>query len=211
MNTTVKKLKDQGLSRVKKAMDSKQNPLAMWEMDFVGTSCRILDINSEETINRIWKRALEKGNGQPRKVMALLRGQLDDLGKRVESHKRATPTPAFRTRTYDDMDAPGRSLVYLQVCAKGLRDAIAGGFSKGIKVARIALENAIGDFKVTVGRTGEACKWRQGVADEWYIKGEEVCRNLLEEASGALREAEEREGGKGSAHGEPLQRAGESG
>jgi hypothetical protein len=61
-------------------------------------------------------------------------------------------------------------------------------------VARIVLENAMGDFKVTVARTGEACKWRQGVADEWYIKGEEVCRNLLEEASGALQEAEEREG-----------------
>jgi hypothetical protein len=61
-------------------------------------------------------------------------------------------------------------------------------------VARIALEKAIGDFKVTVARTGEACKWRQAVADEWYIKGEEVCGNLLEEASRALREAEEKEG-----------------
>jgi hypothetical protein len=147
-------------------MDSKQNPLAMWEIDFICTSCRILDINSEETINRIWKRALEKGNGQARKVMASLRVQLDDLGKRVERHKRATPTPAFSTRTYDYMDAPGRSLAYLQVCTKGLRDAIVGGFSKGIKVARIALEKAIGDFKVTVARTSEVCKWRQGVADE---------------------------------------------
>ncbi len=61
-------------------------------------------------------------------------------------------------------------------------------------MARIALEKAIGDFKVTVARTGEACKWRQAVADEWYIKGEEVCGNLLEEASRALREAEEKEG-----------------
>jgi hypothetical protein len=79
------------------------------------------------------------------------------------------------------MDAPGRSLAYLQTCAKGLRDTIVGGFSKGIKVVRIVLENAIGDFKVALARTGEACKWRPCVADEWYIKGEEVCGNLLEE------------------------------
>ncbi len=177
----MKKSKDQGLSQVKKAMDSKQNPLALWEIDFVRTSCRILDINGEDMIKRIWKRALEKGCGQPRKVMASLRAQQDELGRRVENHKRATPTNALATRTYNDMDAPGRSLAYLQTCAKGLRDAVVGGFSKGIKVARIVLENAIGDFKVTVARTGEACKWRPCVADEWYIKGEEVCGNLLEE------------------------------
>ncbi len=121
-----------------------------------------------------------------------LRVQLDDLGKRVETHKRATPTPSYSTRTYDDMDAPGRSLAHLQVCAKGLRDATVGGFSKGIKVAKT--ENAMGDFRVTVARTGEACKWRHGVADEWHAKGEEVCGNLLEEAGRALKEAEEREG-----------------
>jgi hypothetical protein len=51
----------------------------------------------------------------------------------------------------------------------------------------------MGDFKVTVARTAEACKWRHGVADEWHAKGEEVCRNLLEEAGKALEKAEERE------------------
>ncbi len=117
-------------------MDSKQNPLSMWEIDFIRTSCRILDVDSEEMINRIGKKALEKGNGQPRKVMASLRVQLDDLGKRVETHERATPTPAFSTRTYNDMDVPGRSLAHLQVCARGLRDATVGGFSKGIKWPR---------------------------------------------------------------------------
>ncbi len=98
MNTTVKKPKDQGLSRVKKAMDSKQNLLSMWEIDFVRTSCCILDINSEEMINRIVKRALEKGCGQAKRVMASIRAQLDDLGKRVENHKRATPTPVANKR-----------------------------------------------------------------------------------------------------------------
>ncbi len=160
--------------------------LSLWEVDFVRTSCCILDIDSEEMVNRIGKRALEKGNGQVRKVMAAIRTLLDDLGKRVEAHRRATLTPAFSTRTYDDMDAPARSLAHLQVCAKGLRDAIVGGFSKGIKVAKIALENALGDFKVTIARTDEAARWKQGVIDEWYNKGKEVCGNLLEEAVGAL-------------------------
>jgi hypothetical protein len=194
MNTTVKKTKDQGLSRVKKAMDSKQNPLSMWEIDFIRTSCRILilDINGEEMVNRIVKRALKKGCVQAKRVMASIRIQLDDLGKRVENHKRATLTPAFATRTYNDMDAPARSLAHLQTCARGLRDATVGGFSKGIKVAKITVENAMGDFKVTIGRTAEVCKWRQGVAEEWYAKGEEVCGNLLEDAEKALGEAEER-------------------
>jgi hypothetical protein len=190
MNTTVKKPRDQGLSRVKKAMDSKQNPLSMWEIDFVCTSCRILDLNSEEVINRIVKRALEKGSGQAKRVMASICTQLDDLGKREENQKRATPTLALATRTSDDMDAPGHSLAYLQTCAKGLRDATVGGFSKGIKVAKIAVENAMADFKVTVARTAEACKWRHGVAEEWYVKEEEVCGNLLEDAEEALRKAE---------------------
>jgi hypothetical protein len=54
-------------------------------------------------VNRIGKRALDKGNGQVRKVMAVIRAQLDELGKRVEAHRRATPTPAFSTRTYDEI------------------------------------------------------------------------------------------------------------
>jgi hypothetical protein len=193
MSTTVRKSKDQGHSRVKKAMDSKQNPLSIWETDFIRTSCCILDINSEEMIYRIVKRALEKGCGQAKRVMASICAQLDDLGKRVETHKRATLSPAFTTRTYDDMDVPARSLAHSQVCAKGLRDATVGGFSKGIKVAKIAVENAKVDFKVSIARTAEACKWRRSVAEEWYAKGEEVCGNLLEDAEKALGEAEERE------------------
>ncbi len=142
----------------------------------------------------IGRKALERGGGQVRKVMAATTAQLDALGKRVEIHRRATLTPALSTRTYDDMDAPARSLAHLQVCAKSLRDTIVGGFSKGIKVAKIALENALEDYRVTVARTGEAARWMHGVADEWYEKGKEVCRDLLEESAGAIREAEEREG-----------------
>jgi hypothetical protein len=194
---------DKGLSRLKRAMDSDQNPLSMAEIDFVQTSCRILGIDSAEMISG--RKALEKGGGQVRKVMTAINAQLDALGTRVEARRRATPTPALSTRTYDDMDAPGRSLAHLQVCAKSLRDAMVGGFSIGIRMAKIALENTLEDFKVTVARTGEAARWKHGVANEWYVKGKEVCgvcwRNLWEpsvkqkrgrgpkQGSGRLRES----------------------
>ncbi len=74
-------------------------------------------------INRIVNRDLDKGCRQVKRVMASIHAQLDDLGKRVENHKRATPTPAFARRANDDMDAPGHSLAHLQTCARGLRDA----------------------------------------------------------------------------------------
>jgi hypothetical protein len=32
---------------------------------------------------------------------------------------------------------------HVHVCAKSLRDAMVGGFSKGIEVAKIVLENAL--------------------------------------------------------------------
>jgi hypothetical protein len=62
--TVVKKSRDLGLTRVKKALEKKENPLSKFELEFVRTSCRILDINSEGTIRSIVKRALEKG-GRP--------------------------------------------------------------------------------------------------------------------------------------------------
>jgi hypothetical protein len=76
-NTTVRRSTDKGLSRLKRAMDSNQNLLSPSEIDFVRTSCRILDIDSEEMVNRIGKRSLEKGNGQVRKVMAAICAQLE--------------------------------------------------------------------------------------------------------------------------------------
>jgi hypothetical protein len=191
--TVVKRSRDLGLSRVKKALDNKENPLSKFELDFVRTSCRILDINSEDTIKSIVMRAIEKGGNQPKRRMASLRAQLDDLGARAENHKRPTPTPALATRTNDDMDAPARSLAHLQLCVKGLRDATVRGYSRGIKVARIATENAIVDFKATTARIQEANRLKCGVAENWYAKGEEVCGNLVEEVAEALKAAEARE------------------
>jgi hypothetical protein len=193
MNTTVKKPKDQGLSRVKKAMDSKQNPLSMWERDFVRTSCRILDIKKQGNDQPDREKSLGEGLWTGEEGDGVDTRSAGRPGEESGEPQEATPTPAFAMRTYDDMDAPGRSLAHLQTCARGLRNATVGGFFKGIKVAKIVVENAIEDFKVTIARTAEACKWRHGVAEKWYAKGEEVCRNLLEEADQALKEAEGRE------------------
>jgi hypothetical protein len=71
------------------------------EIDFVQTSCQILGI--DEMIDRIGKKAVEKGRGQVRKVMRAITTLLDDLGARVKAHKRGTPAPAMSNRTYYNM------------------------------------------------------------------------------------------------------------
>ncbi len=145
-------------------------------------------------IDRIGKKAVERGQRQVLKVMNVITTLLDDLGTRVKAHKRGTPAPAMSTRTYDDMDAPACSLAHLQTCAKSMRDTMVGGFSRRIKMAKIALENALEDFQTTVMRTGEAARWKQGVIDSWLEKGQQVCGDRLAEAVEAIHEAEEREG-----------------
>jgi hypothetical protein len=181
------------LDHVKKALSSKRNPLTKLEVGFIRTSCHILGINGETTMRVIVKKAKEKGEGQPRRVLASLRSQLEELGARVEKHKRPTPTPAFNTRTLDSMGAPVRSLGHLQSCANGLREAMEEGYSMGIKTARIAMENAMADFKATIARIEEASRWKRGVADDWYSRGEVICGGLMEEAAEVLKKAEARE------------------
>ncbi len=143
-------------------------------------------------MKRIIKRAIEKGDGQAKRVMSSIRAQLNDLGTKAENFKRPTPTAGFATRTYDDMDAQVRSLAHLQACAKVLKSATARGYARGIRVAKIAMENATGDFKATVARVKETCKWKHGTAEDGYAKGEVTCRDLLEKATEALKEAEAR-------------------
>jgi hypothetical protein len=110
---TVKKSSDKGLSRLKKALENNQNPLSAAKIDFMQTSCRILGIDSEEMIDRVGKKAVEKGRGWVRKVMSAIMMLLDNLGARVKAHKRGTPAPAMSTRPYDDMDVLAHSLKYL--------------------------------------------------------------------------------------------------
>jgi hypothetical protein len=101
--TVVKRSRDLGLDHVKRALINKENPLSRLEVEFVRTSCHILGLSSEVTMKAIVKKAKEKGGGQPRRVMASLHSQLEELWARVEKHKRPTPTPALTTRTFDSM------------------------------------------------------------------------------------------------------------
>ncbi len=107
MAGTVRKSSVKGLRWLKKAMENGQNPLSAAEVDFVQTSCWILGIDSAEMIEMIGRKAMDRGKGQVRKVMTAITSQLDELGARVQAHKRLAPTPAMSTRTYDNMDAPG--------------------------------------------------------------------------------------------------------
>ncbi len=110
---TARKSSDKGLSRLKKALERDQNLLSAAEVDFVQTSCRILGINSDEMVAKIDQKAVERGRGQVRKVMNSITVLLDELGDREKAHMKSTPGPALSTRTYDDMDAPARSLTHL--------------------------------------------------------------------------------------------------
>jgi hypothetical protein len=56
------------------------------------------------------------------------------------------------------MGAPVRSLAHLQSCADELREATEGQFSKGIKAAKKAMENAKSDFKATIDRVAEVSR-----------------------------------------------------
>jgi hypothetical protein len=117
--TVTKRTKDAALEHIKKALRTKESLLTKPEMAFVRTSCHILGVNSETTMKVIVSRAKEKGENQPRRVLLALHAQLEELGARVERHKRHTPTPTFNTRTMDSMGAPARSLGHLQDCVKG--------------------------------------------------------------------------------------------
>ncbi len=111
----------------------------------------------------------------------------------MEKHKRPTPTPAFNTRTLDSMGAPACSLAHLQSCVDGLREAMEGGYSKGIKTAKIATENAKADFKTTINWIAEASRWKRGVIEDWLSRGAVICAGLMEEAEEVLKKAKARE------------------
>jgi hypothetical protein len=162
--TVVKRSKDTALEHIRKALRNDGSLLTRLEEGFIRASCHILGIPAEATMRVIVKRARDKGVHQPRKVLDSLQSQLAELADRVEKHKkkkRPTPTPACNTRTTDSMGAPARSLAHLQGCADGLREAMEGGYSIGIKTAKIATENAKSDFKATIDRIAVASRRRK--------------------------------------------------
>jgi hypothetical protein len=159
--TVVKRTKDEALEHVRTALRENSNPLTKQEMSFIRTSCHILGIDGGIMAKAIVKGAKEKGMKQPRKVMEHLQSKLRELAERVEKHKRPTPNPAASTRAVDAMGAPARSLGNLLGCAEALREATKGQYSKGIKAAIKAMENAKLDFKATIDRVAEAASGRR--------------------------------------------------
>jgi polyhydroxyalkanoate synthesis regulator phasin len=91
------------------------------------------------------------------------------------------------------MGAPAHSLGNLLGCAEALREATKGQYSKGIKAAIKAMENAKLDYKATIDRVAEASKWKEGMIKDWINKGELACGDLMEKAEEVLKEAEKRE------------------
>jgi predicted S18 family serine protease len=66
-------------------------------------------------------------------------------------------------------------------------------YSKGIRAGIKAVENAKSDYKATIDRVAEACRWKTETTNSWIDKGELAYGNLLERAEAALKEAEEKE------------------
>jgi hypothetical protein len=91
------------------------------------------------------------------------------------------------------MGAAARSLGNLVGCAEALKEAMKGQYSKGIRAGIKAVENAKSDYKATIERMAEACKWKAETTNGWIHKGELACGNLLERAEVFLKEAEEKE------------------
>jgi hypothetical protein len=148
--TVVKRTRDEALEHVKLALRVNGNLFTKQEMSFIRTSCHILGIDGSTVAKAIVNEVKEKGVKQPRKVMEYLQSQLKELADRVEKHKRPTPNPAASTRTADSMGAPARSLGNLMGCAEALKEATKGQYSKGIKAAIKAMENAKLDYKATI-------------------------------------------------------------
>ncbi len=82
---------------------------------------------------------------------------------------------------------------HLLGCAEVLREAAKGQYSKGIRAAMKAMENAKLDFKATIDRVAEASKWKKEMVEDWISRGELACVKLIEEAEEVLKEAEARE------------------
>ncbi len=74
-----------------------------------------------------------------------------------------------------------------------MREAMEGGYSIGIKTAKIATENAKADFKATIDRIAVASRWKQATIEDWTSRGELVCGDLMKRAEEVMKKAEARE------------------
>ncbi len=104
----------------------------------------------------------------------------------------AHPKPCRQHESRRGRDG-GASLGNLLGCAEALKEATKGQYSKGIRAAMKAMENAKLDFKATIDRVAVASKWKEGTIEGWVDKGEKACADLMEKAVEVLKKAEERE------------------
>jgi ElaB/YqjD/DUF883 family membrane-anchored ribosome-binding protein len=191
--TVVKRTRDDALEHVKTALRTNCCLFTKQEISFIRTSCQILGLDGNAMIKSIQSEVKDNGMKQPRKVMGYLQTRLKELADRVEKHKRPTPNLAGCTTAGNLMGAPARSLGNIVGCTEALKEAIAARHSKGIKAGMKAMENAKLDYKNTIDRLAEACRWKAETTNGWIYKGEVVCGDLMEKAEAALKEAEERE------------------
>ena len=143
--TVVKKPRDEALEHIKLALRTNSTLFTRQEMSFIRTSCHILGVDGNAMAKAVMNEVKDNGIKQPRKVMEYLQSRLKELAERVEKHKRPTPNPAASTRAANSMGAPARSLGNLVGCAVALKEAMKGQYSKGIRAAIKAMENAKSD------------------------------------------------------------------
>ncbi len=157
--TVVKRLRDEALEHIKLALRTNSCLFTKQEMSFICTSCQILGLDGNAMAKAVQSEVKDNGMKQPRKVMEYLQTRLKERADRVEKHKRPTPNPAGCTRAANSMGAPARSLGNLVGCAEALKEAMKERYSKGIRAGMKAMENAKQDYKITIDRLAEACKW----------------------------------------------------
>jgi hypothetical protein len=122
-------------------------------------------------VKAIQREVEDKGLKQPRRVMERVQERLKELADRVDRHKRPTPNPAGCTRTTNSMGASVRSLANLVGCVEALKEAVREQYSKGIKAAMKAMENAKVDYKNTIDRLAVANRWKPETTEDWARKG----------------------------------------
>jgi hypothetical protein len=190
--TIVKRTKDAALEYVKKALHTNGSLLTKLELGFVRTSCHILGINSEAMIRVIMKKGQRQGAAPAEEGAGLPAVPAGRAGHQSREAPEAHPNPCLQHTDARQHGSPStQSGAPPELCGR-TEGRHGGGYSMGIKTARIATENARSDFKATIDRIAEASRWKEGTIEDWLSRGETICAGLMEKAEEALKKAEAR-------------------
>ncbi len=130
--------------------------------DALHPCCRILKVNEKEKIDSISAKAMKDGREKVQANMSAIRRILDALGKEAESHRREKHGLSHTTRYVDNLDAPTRSLQYLEDSVKGAKDAIIRGFAMGIRISKVDLKKKLGSLLDHPGKDKGGCQVGRG-------------------------------------------------